>query len=70
MVADKTLPNSLDEARDVLTVEEAGHLLRLGKAACYEALRTGRIPSVKIGRRILIPKVVVEELLAEAQVTK
>jgi excisionase family DNA binding protein len=39
-----------------LTVAEAGRLLRLGRYATYEGCRTGQIPSVRIGRRLIIPR--------------
>ena len=37
------------------TVKETGLLLGLSRGLTYEAIRTGQIPSVRIGRRILIP---------------
>ncbi len=47
----------------VLTVEEARKLLRLSRGATYEAIRTKQIPSIRIGRRILVPRVRLNELL-------
>lgn len=41
---------------DVLTVREAAELLRLGTNSVYEAARRGELPSVRIGRRLLVPK--------------
>jgi len=40
----------------VLTVDECAELLRVSRTSAYEAVRTGQIPSVRIGRRILIPR--------------
>ena len=40
----------------VLTVEETAELLRISRGSAYEAVRTGVIPSISIGRRILIPR--------------
>ena len=40
----------------VLSVFEASKLLRLSRGSTYEAVRTGQIPSVRIGGRILIPR--------------
>lgn len=37
------------------TVEEAAKILGIGRRQAYEAVRTGEIPSLSIGRRILIP---------------
>lgn len=38
----------------VLTVEETAELLRIGRGSAYAAVRSGRIPSVRIGRRVLV----------------
>lgn len=40
----------------VLTVEEAGRLLRLSRGSAYEAVRRGDIPTIRIGRRLLVPR--------------
>lgn len=47
----------------VLTVEETRKLLRLSRGATYEAIRIGQIPSIRVGRRILIPRVALDRLL-------
>lgn len=46
-----------------LTVEEAGEQLGISRALAYEAVRRGEIPSIKIGRRILIPKAALHRML-------
>ena len=38
-----------------LTVQEAGQLLGLGRSAAYLAARNGQIPTITIGRRLLVP---------------
>jgi excisionase family DNA binding protein len=42
--------------RLTVTVEEAGRLLGIGRGTAYEAVRSGDIPSVRIGRRVLVPR--------------
>jgi excisionase family DNA binding protein len=57
---------TIDEARQlptVLTVEHAGRLLGLGRSAAYEAVRRGELPTLKFGRRLLVPTGKVLELL-------
>ncbi len=49
-----------------LTVEEAGEQLGISRALAYEAVRRGEIPSIKIGRRILIPKAALNRMLESA----
>ena len=48
----------------VLTVGEAAQLLRLSRNTAYEAVSRGEIPSIRVGRRILIPRVALQRLLA------
>ena len=50
-------------AAAVLTVEEAAHLLRIGRSAAYAAVRTGEIPSVRVGRTLRIPRYGLERML-------
>ena len=54
-----------DDDRLVLTIEEAGKLLGLGRSGTYEAARRRDIPTLKIGSRILVPKVALLKLLEE-----
>ena len=49
--------------RLVYNVAEARKLLGLSRGLMYEAIRTGQIPSVKFGRRILIPKIALLRIL-------
>jgi excisionase family DNA binding protein len=47
----------------MLSVEEAAAQLGIGRSLAYEAVRTGQIPSVRIGRRLLIPKLALERFM-------
>lgn len=48
---------TLDEAPDLLTVNETAAVLRIGLRQAYEAIRDGSIPSLRIGARtIRVPK--------------
>lgn len=49
---------------EVLTVAEAGQLLRISRQSAYQAARTGELPTVKIGRRVLVPRRALEEMLS------
>lgn len=46
-----------------LTVEETAALLRLKRSHAYEMVRSGRIPSVRMGRLIRVPRDVLLEML-------
>jgi excisionase family DNA binding protein len=41
--------------RLLLTVEEAAELLHLGRSTVFDLIRSGELPSVKIGRSRRIP---------------
>lgn len=41
--------------RPTLTVEETADLLGMGRTAMYEAVRRGEVPSITLGRRVLVP---------------
>jgi len=57
------------EDRLVFTVEEAAQLLGISRSFAYEAVQRGDIPSMRIGRRILVPKAALERFLAEASLS-
>lgn len=58
------MARDLDEDEPVvLTVEEAAALARLSRESAYNAVRRNEIPSVKFGRRILVPRKKLLELL-------
>lgn len=46
-----------------LTVPEAANVLGIGRSAGYEAVRSGQIPSLRIGRRLLVPVSALRSLL-------
>ena len=52
-----------DELPDVLTPKEAQAFLRLGRNAIYAALQGGKIRSVRVGQKFLIPKAALREFL-------
>ena len=41
---------------ELLTIQETARLLRIGRNTCYELVRQQRIPAVRVGRRLLIPR--------------
>lgn len=51
----ESITSSGDESL-VLTPVETARLLRIGRATVYEQIRLGTIPSIRMGRRILVPR--------------
>lgn len=50
--------------RSTFTVEEAGcEILGLSKCSAYAAAKNGSLPTVRIGRRLIVPRLALEKLL-------
>jgi excisionase family DNA binding protein len=49
----------------VMTVEEAGAKLRLGRNAAYEAAARGEIPTIRIGRLLRVPTAAFNRMLEQ-----
>ena len=47
----------------ILTVEEAAGMLRISRGLAYEMVRSGRLPSIRLGRRLLVPRPALERML-------
>ncbi len=45
------------------TVDEVAEKLGLSRGATYEGVRKGYIPSIRIGRRLLVPAAALQRLL-------
>jgi excisionase family DNA binding protein len=50
--------------RATLSVEEAAQRLGISRNHAYDAVKRGAIPSIRIGRRLLVPKAALERKLA------
>jgi len=46
------------------TIPQAGLLLGIGRNQAYEAAKRGDIPTITIGKRLLVPKAALERMLA------
>lgn len=45
-----------DDPAPIMTVDEVAHELRISRGLAFAAVRAGTLPSIRIGRRILIPR--------------
>ena len=59
--------NMAIEKRLCITVPEAAKMLGLSRNFTYELVKRGELPSIKFGKRKLIPKLALEKRLEEAK---
>jgi excisionase family DNA binding protein len=45
------------------TVEEAARLLGVSRGVAYEAARRGELPTIRLCRRLLVPRIALERML-------
>lgn len=55
----------MGDERWTLSVPETAKVLGIGRNLCYDRVKTGEIPAIRIGRRLVIPRAALEKLLAE-----
>jgi len=49
-----------------LSVEEAGRILGYSRNTAYEAAKRGELPTIRLGRKIRVPRVALQRLLDSA----
>jgi len=57
-------PKTAEPQRRVVTLDETAQILRISRASAYEAARRKEIPTIRIGRRWLVPLAALERMLA------
>jgi excisionase family DNA binding protein len=58
-----THPTPVSEPR-VVTLDEAAKILRISRGSAYEAAKRKEIPTIRIGRRLLVPAAALDRMLA------
>ena len=53
------------EGRLCLTVPEAAKLLGISRGLAYQMAQCGKLPAVRFGRRLLVPRGALERMLNE-----
>jgi excisionase family DNA binding protein len=48
-----------------MNAREVAKALGVSESTIYECIRTGRIPSLKLGRRVVIPRIALGRLIEE-----
>jgi excisionase family DNA binding protein len=59
------LGGRMEPERLTLTVEESAKLLSISRNLAYELVADGRLPSIRLGRRVLVPRQALYQLLEE-----
>jgi excisionase family DNA binding protein len=58
---------AVEKSTEVLTVREAGAVLKLSRATIYKRVAEGVIPTVRIGKLLRVPRAELDQLLANAR---
>ena len=53
----------LKQDRLTLSIEEAAALLGISRALAYDLVRRGELPQLRLGRRIVVPRKALENLI-------
>ena len=53
--------------RPVLTVDEVANYLGISRGLAFQGVRDGSIPSIRVGRRILVSRVALMRMLDQTQ---
>jgi len=58
------------EERLTFSVSETARVLGISRGLAYEMVREGKIPSIRLGKRFLVPRRALESMLANPQESK
>ena len=54
----------MDRVTVTVTVAEAAEMLGISRSSAYKCVRTGELRALRLGRRLVVPRAALEELLA------
>ena len=57
----------MDEERLTVTVDQAARMLGISRGLAYQMVHDGKLPSLRFGKRLVVPKWAIQRLLQEAQ---
>ena len=60
------ITDSQSDDRLTLTVEQAGKMLGISRATAYQLANQGKLPAIRLGRRLLISKAGLERMVNKA----
>lgn len=53
-----------NETARTFTIEEAARHLGIGRGLAYQLARQGAIPTLRLGRRLVVPRLALERMLS------
>jgi excisionase family DNA binding protein len=53
-----------EQERLAFSITEAAALLGVGRTLAYQMAKSGELPTVRLGRRVVVPRAQLEQLLA------
>lgn len=56
-----------DLARRTYSVREAAQILGIGRDSMYAAVAAGLVPTIRVGRRVVIPRHVIHRILTSGE---
>ena len=56
----------MENEKIVYTVDEAAVILQISRPTAFRGIKSGDIPHIRIGRRILVPVAALDKLLTNA----
>jgi len=59
----------MEETRLTVTVEEAARMIGISRGLAYQMAREKRLPTIRFGKRLVVPKWAIEHLLQVPQET-
>jgi excisionase family DNA binding protein len=63
-------PKEVFSMNEVLTVSDLQEVLKVSRCTAYRLVWSGRVPSIRLGKTIRIPRAALERLLETAQSQK
>lgn len=63
MPLQKTRVGGLDSQAETVSVEDAARILGVSRGLAYRLAKTGTIPTIRLGKRLLVPKAALKKLL-------
>ena len=58
----------MENTKQVYTVSEVAKILGVSRGTAYECVRSGELPHIKLGRRIVVPIAAFEKFLAQVSI--